>query len=43
LEVVLEIPEDQMIEKAAMLAARLTQILDPSKVRVVISFPRKQG
>ncbi|XP_043604759.1 uncharacterized protein LOC122577493 [Bombus pyrosoma] len=36
--VVLEVPEDQKREKAAALAARLTQILDPSKVRVATPF-----
>jgi hypothetical protein len=32
--VVLEVPEDQKREKAAALATRLTQILDPSTIRV---------
>ncbi|XP_043604804.1 uncharacterized protein LOC122577543 [Bombus pyrosoma] len=36
--VVLEVPKDQKREKAAALAARLTQTLDPSKVRVATPF-----
>ncbi|XP_033178015.1 uncharacterized protein LOC117151970 [Bombus impatiens] len=36
--VVLELTEDQKGEKAAALAAHLTRILDPSKVRVAVPF-----
>ena len=36
--VILEISEDQRREKAAEFAARLTRILDPSKVRVATPF-----
>lgn len=36
--VILELAEDQKGEKAAALAAHLTRILDPSKVRVVVPF-----